>query len=225
MTAVNAMSAGSRKKRSERIWADGGTALAVRLAVIPFLYRDWLDPFVLEHWAFGRVARSLVAGHGFGNVFADTGPTAVVAPVYAYLLAAVFRLFGDVHAASIIAALALNSVFSALTCIPRISSGAPQLWCARRKVGRMGLGIFSVRNLLRRGLGLVDLSGDAAAGRAFPVGAGAGRIRKCGSGWAFGALGGLAALTEPVVLAVIPLFGLWTCWRRLRQVGRTGCFR
>jgi len=48
-------------------------ALAVRLAVIPFLYRDWLDPFVLEHWAFGRVARSLVAGHGFGNVFADTG--------------------------------------------------------------------------------------------------------------------------------------------------------
>jgi hypothetical protein len=48
-------------------------ALAVRLAVIPFLYRDWLDPFVLEHWAFGRVARSLVAGRGFGNVFADTG--------------------------------------------------------------------------------------------------------------------------------------------------------
>ena len=47
-------------------------ALAVRLAVIPFLYHEWLDPFVLEHWAFGRVARSLVAGHGFGNVFADT---------------------------------------------------------------------------------------------------------------------------------------------------------
>jgi 4-amino-4-deoxy-L-arabinose transferase-like glycosyltransferase len=93
-------------------------ALAVRLAVIPFLYRDWLDPFVLEHWAFGRVARSLVAGHGFGNVFADTGPTTVVAPVYAYLLAVVFRLFGTYTLASIVAALALNSLFSALTCIP-----------------------------------------------------------------------------------------------------------
>jgi hypothetical protein len=33
----------------------------------------------------------------------------------------------------------------------------------------------------------------------------------------FGALGGFAALTEPVVLAVVPLLGLWTCWRRLRQ--------
>src|ERR1700732_3859253 len=72
--------------------------LAVRLAGISFLYRDWLDPFLLEHWAFGRVARSLVAGHGFGNVFADTGPTAVVSPVYVYLLAGVFRLLGDVHA-------------------------------------------------------------------------------------------------------------------------------
>ena len=34
-------------------------ALAVRLAVIPFLYHEWMDPFVLEHWAFGRIARSI----------------------------------------------------------------------------------------------------------------------------------------------------------------------
>jgi 4-amino-4-deoxy-L-arabinose transferase-like glycosyltransferase len=33
----------------------------------------------------------------------------------------------------------------------------------------------------------------------------------------FGALGGVAALTEPVVLSVVPLLGLWTCWRRLRK--------
>ena len=151
---------------------------------IPFLYRDWLDPFVLEHWAFGRVARSLVAGHGFGNVFADTGPTAVVAPVYAYLLAAVFRLFGTYTPASIVAALALNSMFSALTCIPVFLLARRCFECARGEVGGMGLGIFSLRNLLRRGLGLVDVSGDAAAGRAFLVGAGAGGIREYrGSGW------------------------------------------
>ena len=94
------------------------TALAARLAIIPFVYRDWLDPFVVEHWAFGRVARSLVAGHGFGNAFADTGPTALLPPVYAYLLAGVFRLLGTYTPASIVAALALNSLFSALTCIP-----------------------------------------------------------------------------------------------------------
>ena len=33
----------------------------------------------------------------------------------------------------------------------------------------------------------------------------------------FGALGGAAALTEPVVLSVVPLLGLWTCWQRFRR--------
>jgi hypothetical protein len=47
--------------------------LFIRLAIVPFLYTEWLDPFVREHWAFGRVARSLVLGQGYGNTFADTG--------------------------------------------------------------------------------------------------------------------------------------------------------
>ena len=85
--------------------------LAVRLAIIPFVYREWLDPFVVEHWAFGRVARSILLGHGFGNVFADTGPTAILPPVYCYVVAAIFKIFGDHTAASIIATLALNCVF------------------------------------------------------------------------------------------------------------------
>ncbi|MFY9661704.1 MAG: glycosyltransferase family 39 protein [Terriglobales bacterium] len=192
-------------------------ALAVRLAVIPFLYRDWLDPFVLEHWAFGRVARSLVAGHGFGNVFADTGPTTVVAPVYAYLLAVVFRLFGTYTLASIVAALALNSLFSALTCIPvfllaRRCFGARAAKWAGWGWAFSPYGIYygadwawstCLVTLLLAVLFLWALA-----------------LEESGTVWqwlGFGALGGFAALTEPVVLAVIPLFGLWTCWRRLRR--------
>src|ERR1700674_2072592 len=38
----------------------------------------------------------------------------------------------------------------------------------------MGLGIFAVRDLLRRGLGLVYVSGHAASCRAFPWGVGGG---------------------------------------------------
>ncbi len=93
-------------------------ALAVRLAVIPFLYHEWMDPFVLEHWAFGLIARSLASGHGFGSPFADTGLSALLPPVYAYLLAAIFKVFGIETRASVLAALSLNSLFSALTCIP-----------------------------------------------------------------------------------------------------------
>ena len=46
--------------------------LIVRLAIIPFLYGEWMEPFVVDHWAFGRVARSIVHGQGFSNAFADT---------------------------------------------------------------------------------------------------------------------------------------------------------
>ena len=192
-------------------------ALAVRLAVIPFLYRDWLDPFVLEHWAFGRVARSLVAGHGFGNVFADTGPTAVVSPVYAYLLAGVFRLLGTYTPASIVTALALNSLFSALTCIPvfllarRCFNPRAAKWAGWGGAvapygiyyGAAWAWATCLVTLLLAVLFLWALRLEES-----------GRWRD----WlGFGALGGAAALTEPVVLSVVPLLGLWTCWRRLRK--------
>src|SRR5580704_1063527 len=93
-------------------------ALAVRLAVIPFLYHEWMDPFVLEHWAFGLIARSIASGHGFGSPLADTGLSALLPPVYSYLLAGIFKIFGIETKASVIAALSLNSLFSALTCVP-----------------------------------------------------------------------------------------------------------
>ena len=65
------------------------------------------------------MARSIAQGHGFSSPFyPSTGPTALVPPLFPYLLAAVFRIFGVYTAASAIAILSINSVFSALTCIP-----------------------------------------------------------------------------------------------------------
>jgi len=191
--------------------------LVVRLAVIPFLYREWLDPFVLEHWAFGRVARSIVAGHGFGNVFADTGPTAVLPPVYAYLLAGVFWLLGTYTPASIVAALALNSLFSALTCIPvfllarrcfdlRVAKWTGWGWALSPYGIYYGADWAWSTCLVTLLLAVLFLW--------------AVRLEEFGGMWewlSFGALGGVAALTEPVVLSVVPLLSLWTCWRRFRR--------
>jgi len=192
-------------------------ALLVRLAVVPFLYRDWLDPFVLEHWAFGRVARSLATGYGFGNVFADTGPTAVIPPVYAYLLAGLFRLFGTYTPASIVAALALNSLFSALTCIPvfllarrclsqRAAKWAGWGWALSPYGIYYGADWAWSTCLVTLLLALLFLWAVT--------------LEKSDSAteWlGFGVLGGLAALTEPVVLSVVPLLALWTCARRWRR--------
>src|SRR5580700_6192756 len=80
--------------------------LMLRLAFVPFLYPAELDPS-REHMAFGwevgRVAHSIATGHGFGNLFyGETGPTAMTAPLYPYLMAGVFRLFGVYSAHSAI---------------------------------------------------------------------------------------------------------------------------
>src|SRR5579863_1542146 len=192
-------------------------ALAVRVAVIPFVYRDWLDPFVLDHWAFGLIARSLVTGHGFGNVFApNTGATAVLPPVYSYLLAGIFRIFGIETKASVLAALSLNSLFSALTCIP-------VFLIARKAFGERvakwaGWGwVFSPYGIYYGAdwawsTCLVTLELAWLFWWAWRL-EDSSRTRD----WLlFGLFGGLAALTEPVVLAVVPLLGLWTVYRRIR---------
>src|SRR5260370_14608297 len=70
-------------------------------------------------WEMGRIARSVAQGHGYGSPYGDsTGPTAWEPPLYPYLMAAVFKLFGVYTYASAWALLTINSLLSALTSIP-----------------------------------------------------------------------------------------------------------
>jgi hypothetical protein len=57
-------------------------------------------------WETGRIARSIASGQGFSSPFASgTGPTAWLAPIYPYLLAGVFKVFGVYTNASAVAIL------------------------------------------------------------------------------------------------------------------------
>jgi len=70
-------------------------------------------------WETGRIARSIAWGQGFSSPFQDTsGPTAWLAPIYPYLLAGVFKVFGVYSTRSAIVILSINSIFSALTIVP-----------------------------------------------------------------------------------------------------------
>lgn len=96
--------------------------LALRLVVMSFLYPERTDP-ALDHFRSGgeagRIARSIAQGEGFSNpLFAKTGPTAWLAPVFPYLLAGIFKMFGVYTKASVIAVLSLQCLFSAVTSIP-----------------------------------------------------------------------------------------------------------
>lgn len=65
----------------------------------------------------GRLARSIALGRGFSSpTDLESGPSAWTAPVYPYILAGVFKVFGIYTHASAWIILAFNSIFDSLTC-------------------------------------------------------------------------------------------------------------
>jgi hypothetical protein len=147
-------------------------ALALRLVVVALVYPERTDP-ARDHWRCGgeagRVARSIAQGEGFSNpLFGKTGPTAWLAPVFPYLLAAIFKIFGIYSKTSTIVALALDSLFSALTCIPVFLHRQETLWRADGGDSRMDLGILSIRSLFLGGFHLVNDSHHAFAEPSLP---------------------------------------------------------
>lgn len=97
-------------------------SFALRLILVACIFRQTVNPrdhFAEFGWEMGWVARSIAQGHGFSSPFwPSTGPTALVPPIFPYFVATIFRIFGVYTAASAIVILSINSLFSALTCIP-----------------------------------------------------------------------------------------------------------
>ncbi len=99
-----------------------GIAFLLRLIVVALVFRDVAAPGT-DHgdfgWEMGWVARSLALHQGFSSPFFPvTGPTALMPPIYPFLLAGFFRIFGLYTPLAAFAILTFNSVMAALTCVP-----------------------------------------------------------------------------------------------------------
>ena len=196
--------------------------LALRLALIVWLrYYDFtwaedLTPFGPPHFHFefgcetGAIAYSLATGHGFSSPFGgSTGPTAWLAPLYPALCALVFKGFGYFTFASGVVMLAINSVFSALTCIPICRIGELTVG---RKVGYWSGWIWSAGVLFMRWPTTWVWEMSASALLISILFLQSLQLGKQASGkrWAgFGLLWGIAALTNPSLLAFLPAAGLY----------------
>src|SRR5208282_2251488 len=96
-------------------------ALLLRLAVITVGHTYRITPR-RDHfqfgWEIGRLARSIAEGQGFSSpTDLPTGSSAWAPPLYPYILAGIFRLFGVYSALSAWVILVFNSIFAALTCL------------------------------------------------------------------------------------------------------------
>ena len=205
-------------------WCVVLVALALRLVVMGFLYQEHLNPDH-DHWRFGgeagNIARSLVQGKGFGNpMFGDTGPTAWLPPIYPCLLALVFRVFGVFTKGAAICILSLNSLFSALTCLPvfflaRRSFGEKTAWRAAWAWAFFPYSIyFAASHIWPTTLTTFLFSVAFLAGLQLEDSTQPGAWIK------FGLLGGIASMSDAIVMAVLPPIGLWMCyctWQRRKN--------
>ncbi len=190
-------------------------------------------------WEMGRVARSIAEGHGFSSPYdGNTGPTAWEPPLYPYLMAGAFKLFGVYTHTSAWVLLSINSLFATLTCIPifliayrtfgeRIAIWSAYAWGLNPYVWYWSIHwiwdttftplVLACIFLLA--LELVHVAPDAfVRGNASSGKMLAGTHQLSATSWAcFGALYGIGALANPTMLAFLPFSGLWIWRQRYRR--------
>jgi 4-amino-4-deoxy-L-arabinose transferase-like glycosyltransferase len=210
-------------------WADIRTSWFWMVVIALFLRVGWI---LVGHtykfkslyenfgfgWEMGRIGAAIASGHGFSNPFvAPTGPTAWEPPLYPYLIAGVFQIFGIYSRASALVLLTINSIFSALTCIPifliarrifseKVAVGSAWTWAllpwvmywCTRWVWETSLSALLMALIFWLALTMEERDGLKP--------------------WLwFGLLWGVAALNSTVLLSFLPVSGLWVWYHRARR--------
>lgn len=209
-------------------------SLALQIAAIGLLHqyrvRPGNDHFEFG-WEMGRVARSIALGQGFSSPYeGNTGPTAWEPPLYPFLMAGVFKVFGIYSRASAWVLLCINSVLATLTCIPiyriaqrtfgeRVAVWSAYAWGLNPYVWYWSIHWIwdtTFTPLVLAWIFVLALQLSHAAPD--PLVRGAAMRTSNLRGWlAFGLLYGTGALANPTMLAFLPFCGLWMWYQRSRR--------
>ncbi|MGO9325400.1 MAG: hypothetical protein ACLP07_12640 [Terracidiphilus sp.] len=191
-------------------------ALAIRLVVVFFTYRDLPDAdkhYEAFGWEMGWIARALATGHGFSSPYWPwSGPTAIMSPLYPGLLSLVFRLFGVYSLTSAFVILTINSVLSALTCIPVYFSAKYALGLRAAKISAWAWALYPFAIYFSAGRVWEYALTSLLFTTCFCI---AQRIHLSAAPWTwigFGALYGITAHSNASIMSTLPFllgFALW----------------
>jgi hypothetical protein len=195
-------------------------ALTARLWVLAQLLPTKAWPDVYGHNEFARIAWALVSGFGYSSPWAHTplAPTAVEPPVYAYLLAGIFKLAGAYSYMSLWVALGLNAVLSAVTAVVILQIGKRDFGAATGVLAAWIWSCWLYEAVVPARLWESSLSALLLASALFLL------PELADLRWSrwlfFGMLAGLSALTNTTLLSLFPFFWLWL-WINYRRRGRS----
>jgi 4-amino-4-deoxy-L-arabinose transferase-like glycosyltransferase len=197
------------------------TAFGIRLLAMVYMQSFQIQ----DNWKFGfetgRIAASIASGQGFSSPLQGlSGPTAWLPPIYPYMLAGIFKLFGVYSANSALVALTLNSLFSALNCVtifyigrktfgPKVAIWAAWSWAFFPYAVFWSTNWVWATSLSALLFSLVCLASLYL------------EHSNTATAWlGFGLLWGLVGLTDTALLSTLPFFAGWL-WYRLSQQGMT----
>lgn len=205
-----------------------GVGFVLRVAVILAARTYHVRPLEMltgiPYFSFGAESGSIAASlassgfSSFANPFGGhTGPTAWLAPAYPFLTALVFKLFGIYTNTSAFVVLTLNSLFSALTCIPvyylarKVGDRTTVLWAAWAWALLPAAMYWAIKWAWDTSLSAFLFT--AALLLTLRL------ARKQRARWwaLWGGVWGLLALTNPACCLVLPVCGVWLCSVSLRQ--------
>ena len=214
------------RPRAALDWRDSffwmvAVAFLLRLAAI-VIFHTYRYGSGEGHFSFGyemgRIAAAIASGHGFSNPFQiPTGPTAWEPPLYPYLTAGIFRLFGIYSHASAFVLLTINSFFSALTTIPiyligkRTFDHTVALWSAWLWAVLPFTMYWSTKWVWETSLAALLLA------LAFLIALELAEQPTSRKWLGFGLLWGVAALNNPTTLSFLPFATGWIVFRSWRK--------
>lgn len=178
----------------------------------------------------GRIAYSLATGHGYASPFyGHTGPSAWVPPLYPFIIAAVFRLFGTYTLASAQTLIVINALFGTLTIFPirviahrcfgsRVATASIWFWALwpfamlyTTRIWATSLSALLFTTALALCVVMRDIGGPPDA---------APRPATTRQWLLLGLLWGLIALADPTLLLMAPVSFIWILLPAWTEPGR-----
>lgn len=228
MAATNAISTDRFQKATAMLFSRNARLFCLAILFGAALALTVGQPDWVHFGEEPQLAASLAEGHGFSSPFMiPTGPSAFAPPLYPFLLAIIFRVFGVFTTTSYWAAVALNVIAHAASCVLLYSICKAVFDDRSAVIAAAALATFPL--IFQPLLNFHFVDGAYQRGMFItPVMVWYTTLSELmllcliwmtlrQSRWLpYGVMWGIATLLNPTILSVMPFFLLWRIW----QTGR-----